>query len=165
MCGLVTIETSRTGDNGQRHGLTERQTKALARDGVHGAGSIADQRDISSTDALQRAIGGYRSPFGRDGLSAAKPRVQFGKLAQSLFQAKPGIARRDRYTDLFVAHRCGVALDVLSPVYFHAIGPRRDAIVAAKSVAQAGARVGLKIRPSGVRASWRRRRLRSTVCG
>src|SRR5271155_3872835 len=63
----------------QGNRLAERKTQALSRDGVHGAGGIADQRDVTAINALQCAVGRERAPFGRDGFGATKPGMQFGK--------------------------------------------------------------------------------------
>ncbi len=148
MGGLVTDEGIGLETIRQRQSLTESQTKAFSGDGIDSAGSISDERDIFFPDAPQRAIGGDRTHFRGGGLSPAQARGEFRKFRKGRFQAKARIRRRYRDTDLVMAHRGGISLAAFSPVYFHAIVPRRDTIVAAKGIAKFGVRIGIKIGPT-----------------
>jgi hypothetical protein len=59
MRSLVAGEIARPERLGQRYSLAEGKTQTFACDRIDGAGSVAYQRNISSPDPLQFAIGGY----------------------------------------------------------------------------------------------------------
>src|SRR5271165_171662 len=150
--GLVTGEIARHETAGQRNSLREGKSQTLAGNRIDRAGSVSDQRHITSPHAPQFATSGQCAPFGRGCLSATKARMEFRKFRQRFFQAKatlqgPMVSRGDSDTHFLVAHRSGVALTVPSPIYFHAVGPGRDAIVAQKRVAAFRSRLTIKIRP------------------
>src|SRR5271170_6390364 len=139
----------------QRHSLAEGKAEALAGDRIDRAGSIADQCNISSRDTPQLAVGRERSPFRRGWISLAKTIVQSGKRRQRFFQAKLGIPRGHRYTDLIVADANGIGLTILSPINFYAISPGSHAIVPAKGISKSGPRMSVEIGPAaypGIRA-------------
>src|ERR1700730_14206843 len=146
--GLVAGKIARPETFRQYRGLTEREAKTFAGDGIDRARGVADQGNISSPDTPELAVGRNRASFSRHGFSPAEPCAELGKLAQRFFQTQRRITRRDRHANFLAAHRIGISLAVLSPIYFRAIGPGRDTIVSAKSISQAGSRLSIKTSPA-----------------
>src|ERR1019366_2313466 len=52
------------------------------------------------------------------------------------------------HADFLIAHWRGIALTFLSPIYLHAVGPGRDAIVPPKGIPEVGSRLDIEIRPT-----------------
>ena len=73
MFALVTRQITSPQAFRQYHRLAERETKPFTRNGIHGAGRVSDQRNISAAHPLQPARSRERASLGRGDVSPVQP--------------------------------------------------------------------------------------------
>src|ERR1035441_2390484 len=150
MLDLVAREVSFRQTIGKQRGLAKGKAEAHSGDGVHPAGSVANQSGVSPINALQGSADGDGSAFGGCVFGMAEMRDEFGKVGERSVQPQMRIRGDQRYTNFFAADGsdidlAGIAL-AIAPVQFHEVGPGRDAIMPAESEAEIFLSVTIKAR-------------------
>ena len=117
------------------YGLAEREVQTFADDGVHAAGSIADEGDISRMDGTKRVHLRDCAPLSADEFRSGQPLRQLRRILHQ--RPKITIFRalgHDYDADFFASDRCYIRLGMTAPINFNVIGPGADAIVAARGI-------------------------------
>lgn len=145
--GLIMREAGGSQTIGEGDGLMEGEAQTFASDGIDRAGGVANEGEVAAIDIWESAIGGDGSAFGGGMGSGGEAGGQLGKLSQGMIQTKMGVAGNERGANFLRADGGYIDLAASAPVQFHVIGPGRDAIVYAETVAEAEGRLGGEASP------------------
>ncbi|MFN8008324.1 MAG: hypothetical protein U0V70_15130 [Terriglobia bacterium] len=108
---------------GQTLCLPKRKAKALARDGVDGAGGIADQDELPTRDTPQGSLDGKGSPRGSLRLACGRGVDGDEEKATKPCRTAVLIPRQHYDTNLGGTYRGNEHLASVAPIHLNTIGP------------------------------------------
>ena len=128
MFQIVPAETLR-----QRFGLTEGKAQAFSGDGINRARCVSDQRYAAAVHSRNLRVTEIAPRSGEVGSRPTQACSDLRKCRQRRVQSKMRIARDQSHADFVLRHRSDIKLAARAPMQFHAVIPRRQAIMPPES--------------------------------
>ncbi len=120
---------------GERNRLPEGKAQAIAGYGIHAAGSVSNQRDVTRMYGAKRVHLGDCAAFSAGKLRAGEALLQLRAVTQHRIEVGVWHAHGHHHdTNFLAADRSYVGLGAMSPINLHMIRPRAQAVVAPRGV-------------------------------
>jgi len=136
MCACVTRQVVPFHRVSQHHGLPESEPQTFAGDGIHAAGSVANQRNVTRMDGAKRVHLRDCASLAAGELRASQALRQLRTILEHRIEERVVWTRCHRHdANFFASDRRYVGLRAASPINFDVIGPGAHAIVPPRGVA------------------------------